>query len=172
MLKDVFNEQLVKRATTPLDVFLRVLLLLVLLVVSVVAFWFIPAFALMVVVAAAFGAWWLNGRLNKEFEYALTNNDLDVDVIYNRAARKRIFSGDIKAFEMMAPVTDTSREVEAAFARAQATLDCSRGRPGENTYAFITHYNSKRIKVIFDPNDAMLALMAKRLTPQKFYAKK
>ena len=41
---------------------------------------------------------------NIEYEYAVTNGDLDIDIIINQSKRKRLFSASCKEFEAVARV--------------------------------------------------------------------
>jgi hypothetical protein len=45
---------------------------------------------------------------NVEYEYIVTNGDLDIDMIVAKRKRKRIFSANCKEFEIVAPVRSSS----------------------------------------------------------------
>lgn len=62
----------------------------------------IITFMPLIFIGGAFGAWWLVSSLNKEFEYVVTNGDLDIDVITARRRRKRAYSVKAKDIEIMA----------------------------------------------------------------------
>jgi hypothetical protein len=129
----------------------------------------LPGFGVIIGFAAIFAAWFAMSFLNVEYEYVFTNGDLDIDIIYNRARRKRIFSGHVNNFELMCHVEDKIRIGE--FASAQETRDYSSGVVGENTYAFLTPYNGKRLKIIFEPNEKMMKAISGVLTRRKLFVK-
>jgi hypothetical protein len=166
----VFKEQIVKRKPTFKDSIIRVLL-----VVAVTLIFFITlvtplgGFAFIITVAAGFGAYLLMSFLNVEYEYAFTDGELDIDVIYNRSRRKRVFTGMVKEFEIMAHVEDKNRMGD--FNNAQETRDYSSGVVTENTYAFLTMNKGKRTKVIIEPNEVMLKAFSTVLTPRKLIKK-
>jgi len=171
-MADVFNEQLVKKQATIKDTLLKSLMIGGVVALAVVVF-SIPAlamFGMVIVVAAGFAAWVFIGRLKKEYEYIFTNGELDIDVIYNKSSRKRVFNGMVRDFEIMAHVDDPSHT--NTFASANERLDYSTGVVSENSYIFLTNHNSKRVAIIIEPNEAMKGAISKVLTRRKFYPKK
>jgi len=168
-MNDVFKEQIVKRKPATMDHLKRVGLILAVLVVTVLAFSIAPQFAPVVVIAAGFGAWFLMSFLRKEYEYAFTDGELDIDVIYNRSRRKRLFSARVNDFEIMAHVEDKMRMGE--FQGAVETLDYSSGEVNNDTYAFLINYKGKRTKIIIEPNAVMLKALATVLTRRRLHLK-
>ncbi|MCL2016021.1 MAG: DUF6106 family protein [Defluviitaleaceae bacterium] len=169
-MADVFKEQLIKKNPSTKDKLTRAGIILAVVLVLVVSGFIIPQFAMFITFAAGFGAWFLLGRLKKEYEYILTNGELDIDVIYNKANRKRMFTGNIKDFEIMAHVEDNSHQNTLSV--AQEKKDYSSGLVSERSYIFLTNYNGKRQSIIIEPNDEILQEMSKLLTRRKFHPKK
>ena len=168
-MSDVFKEQLIKKKPSLNDKLAKSALfagVVLILVVSMVA---IPVFGVFIAFGAAFGAYVLIGRLNKEYEYIFTNGELDIDVIYNKSYRKRLFTGNVRDFEFMAHIDDQNHK--NSIAHTNIKLDYSTGVPSERSYIFIANYNSKRTAFIIEPNDEMLEAIAKTLTRNKFYPK-
>jgi len=168
-MNDVFKEQIIKRKPSSIDAFKRVGLILAVVVVALLAFNFIPAFAPFLILAAGFGAWYLMSFLKIEYEYAFTDGELDIDVIYNRSRRKRLFSAKVKDFEIMAHIDDKMRMGE--FQGAVETIDYSSGVVSNDTYAFLVNYKGKRTKIIIEPNAVMLKALATVLTRRKLHIK-
>ena len=166
---DVFNEQIVKRQGNFSDTLKRVGITILVIVIFFVSFAFLQAFAVFVGAAAVFGGIYLMSFLNVEYEYVYTNGELDIDIIYNRSRRKRLFSTVVKDFEIMAHVEDRMRE--GAFGGAQETINCHSGEIGPNTYAFLATIKGKRTKVIFEPNDKMLKAIGTSLSRSKMHMK-
>ncbi len=67
------------------------------------AWWFIPPFALFVLVGVGFGGWYLISAQNNEFEYCVTNGDIDIDQIIDRRRRKRLVSVSGRKVESLLP---------------------------------------------------------------------
>ncbi|MDD2956172.1 MAG: hypothetical protein PHD67_07645 [Oscillospiraceae bacterium] len=102
---DVFIEHLVKKKNTPLEWLLRVLILLGAALLSVILFMFsgylgvFQTFALMLIAGVIYGAWYIFTSFNVEFEYSITNGEMDVDKIIAQRKRKRLISVKCKDFE-------------------------------------------------------------------------
>ena len=164
---DVFNEQIVKRQGNFTDTLKRAGIVVLIFVIFLVSFATIQAFAVFIGAAAVFGGMYLMSFLNVEYEYVYTNGELDIDIIYNRSRRKRLFSTVVKDFEIMAHVDDKTHM--GAFGGAQETIHCHSGENGPNTYAFLTTIKGKRSKVIFEPNDKMLKAIGTSLPRRKLH---
>ena len=164
---DVFNEQIVKRNNTFQDTLKRAGIFSVVLVITVLSFTFVTNVAIFIVAALLFGAVYLMSYLNKEFEYVFTNGELDIDVIYNRSRRKRLFSVSVKDIEVMAHIEDKSHE--HAFTTAQQEFLCHSGENGPNTYAFLAVVKGKKSKVVFEPNEKMLRAISTTLNRRKLH---
>lgn len=164
---DVFKEQIVKREPTLKDKAIKVCLVVL---VAIIGFWAIlsiPPFGVAIAFALGFGAHFLMSYLNVEYEYSFTSGELDIDIIYSKARRKRVFTSSVKKFEIMAHIDDKNHA--HAFSGAQETLDYSSGVPGPNTYAFLTVLNGKKTKVIIEPNDKMLKAISGVLTRRNLH---
>ena len=160
-MKDVFKEQMVKKAKRPKDriitvgiIFNAIILLIVYLNISMfvpVLGMFIPFFLVMLVLLS----WHLIRRRNQEFEYSITNNEMDIDMIVSKSRRKRVFSGYIRDIEALRPVGST--EFEHTFSQAEVIKDFSTGRPEAARMEFLVNYLSKRTRIIFEPNEDLQA---------------
>ena len=164
---DVFNEQIVKKQGNFTDTLKRMGIVSLIFVIFFVSFTFVAAFAVFIGAAAVFGGMFLMSYLNVEYEYVYTNGELDIDIIYNRARRKRLFSTVVKDFEIMAHVED--KTYAGAFGGAQEIINCHSGEIGPNTYAFLTTIKGKRSKVIFEPNEKMLKAISTSLSRRKMH---
>jgi hypothetical protein len=166
---DVFKEQIVKRQSTVKDSAIKVCLVVIVVLVAFIAFFVLHlgSFSVLIVFALGFGARFLMSYLNVEYEYVFTNGELDIDIIYDQARRKRMFSTNLKNTEMMAHIDDKAHE--HTFNSAQATLDYSSGVSGPDTYVFLTVHEGKKTKVIIEPNEKMLKAFNSTLTRRNFH---
>jgi len=167
---DVFKEQIVKRKQTSIDTAKRAGLIILVILSFFVSFILVPGIAPIVTLIVGFGAFYLNGFLKVEYEYVFTNGELDIDAIYNRARRKRVFSSHVNRFEIMAHVEDMTHA--GSFGNAQEVRNYSSGAIGENTYAFLINYNSKQTKVIIEPNEKMMDAIKGSIARSKLHLKK
>jgi uncharacterized membrane protein YciS (DUF1049 family) len=167
---DNVKEQIVKKKPNAIDTLKKAGIIIAVIVIFLVAS-AIPAiapFAVILAAAAAFGAYYLITMLNVEYEYTFINGDLDIDAIYNKSRRKRVFSGTVRDFEVMAHVEDTAHARD--FGNAEVKNYFS-GVVGKDTYAFLAAHKGKRLKVIIEPNEKMLKAFSTVLTPRKLFKK-
>lgn len=93
---DHYNEQLVRKLSEPKDMIIRILIVFLTLVVTAVCigamllFGFMPL--LVIAVGACYLAYLLLGGTFVEYEYIVTNNDLDIDKITGKRKRKRLIT--------------------------------------------------------------------------------
>jgi hypothetical protein len=111
-----------------------------------------------------YGLWYLLTSMNREYEYIVTNGDLDIDVIIARRRRKRIFSGKAQGFEIMAKVN--SDEYRQALKSKFTLLDCSALLQAPDNWFLLAEYKGQRTMVVFAPDERMLKSM-KRFNPSK-----
>ena len=169
-MTDVFKEQIVKRKPSTMDNMKRVGLILAVVVVFFIAMYFVAGFAPVITLAAGFGAFYLMSFLKVEYEYVFTNGELDIDIIYNRSRRKRVFSAHVNKFEIMAHVEDMNHA--GSFSGAQVTHDYSSGQVGPDTYAFLINKDGKQQKIIFEPNEKMLRAISGSMSRTKLHMKR
>jgi len=165
---DVFKEQIVKRKQTTKHTIIRIALIFVVTIVFFVSFALgIGPFAVLITAGAIFGALYIHSFFIIEYEYIFTNGELDIDIIYNRSRRKRVFSAHVNTIEVMAHVEDNNHVRE--FDSSQETRDYTSGTITESTYAFLTPLGGKRLKVIIEPNEKMLAAFKTGISPRKLH---
>ncbi len=167
---DVFKEQIVKQKPSSKNFFIKVGVVVLVVLLFFVTTVFIQPLAVILTAAAAFGAYYLFSFMNLEYEYVFTNGELDIDVIYNKTRRKRMFSGYVKDMEIMAHVDDKMHIGD--FSSAQETKNYNSGEVKDNTYAFLYTYKGKKQKIVIEPNEKMMQAIASVLSPRKLFVKK
>ena len=166
-MNDVFKEQLVAVKKTGAASMKKTGIIIAAVIISVVGLVFGGGFiGPLVVVAMFIGGSHLVKSMNLEYEYALTNDELDVDKIMNKERRKRLLTISLKEMHMMAHITDGARKGD--LDRAQKTIDVSSGEEGPNTYVILFMHGSNLTKLIFEPNDGIQKSIY-RQAPSKVY---
>jgi len=168
-MKDVFHEQLIKREPNSKDRIIKILIILGVIVILIFGTLLLQFIGWIIAVAAGFGAYILLGRQKREYEYIYTNGELDIDVIYNKSSRKRIFSGHVRDFEIMAHAADLRHA--NTFNTADERQDYSTGIISDRSYTFLTRHNNKRKAITIEPNDTMFEVIVSRIPHSKFYPK-
>lgn len=105
---DTFIEQIVPKKKDAKEWSVIILVVVAFLAVLAAAFLAsgipgVALFAPILVIGAGYGGWYLISSQNKEFEYCVTNGDIDVDCIVARRKRKRIVSVAGRKVESLLP---------------------------------------------------------------------
>ena len=91
---------------------------------------------------------------NIEFEYSVTNGDMDIDKIIAQKKRKRIFSGHSKNYEIVAKMH--SDKYNQSYANIPNKVIAVSSLKEEDVYFFVTQYKGQRTIVYFQPSEKML----------------
>ena len=91
---------------------------------------------------------------NIEYEYAVTNGDLDIDKIIAQRKRKRIFSANCKEFEIVAKLK--SSHYSNHYKSYKNQLNCASSLDNENVYFAVLNYNKEQTVLYFEPSERML----------------
>jgi hypothetical protein len=95
-------------------------------------------------------------RLNLEYEYIVTNGEMDVDKIMGRRSRKRLLTVDCRNFDILAPYSPEFR-AEYESQTIAATVDVSSHPEAPGRWFAVFHAkDGKRTLLIFEPNEKML----------------
>lgn len=165
---DIFVEKIVAKKKDTMDrlfVFGSILLG----IVVVFALPFIPLvnnFTMLFVVAVAFGAYWLITSRNIEYEYIVTNGELDVDMIVSRRKRKRIFSAHSRDFNVVAKVNSPQYEQEGKGVGKRINAVSSVDSP--EVYFTTLNYKGEKTILFFEPDKRMLDAF-KTYIPRKVF---
>lgn len=163
---DIFIEHIVERKKSIKDFLAIAGIFLVTVVLMCIAGLFLftkyGSLVFLLTIGIVLGSYYLITMFNVEYEYIVTNGEMDVDTIINRKKRKRIITVAVKTFELVAPVGDKefSTEENGSFTRE---INVSSAKNGENAYYAIFSKDGQRIKLIFEPTEKMLEAF-------KFYA--
>lgn len=147
---DTFNEQIVKINHGAKNIFLKILLWAVALFLTFVTFMFIKylnTIAVIIVGALFYGAYKISTRLNVEYEYTLTNGELDVDKIVAQSTRRRIVTLKCSDIEKVGKYSD-GLKVHGKF------LMCA--NPSDKAfYVLARDTKNEAVCLVMEPNDKM-----------------
>lgn len=171
-MAEVFKEYLIKQKKSTVDLAMQIGLVVGALVLSIVAFMLGGDFiGPLVIVGIVFGTAFLFNKFSREYEYILTNNELDIDVIYNRNSRKRVITFDMKKISVMASINDERHTAELNRGNCKV-INASDNRNEANTYAIITESEEfGPCKILITPNDSLLEDLY-RQAPNKVFKKR
>ena len=153
---DVFIEQLVRRKKEGKDVAVIVLILLGAVVLAAVltylSWWYLgmPEMALLFIIGIVYACYVLISNQNIEFEYIITNGELDVDRIIAQRKRKRVVTVRCRDFE------DFGRYSAQKFAsrRFSTRLMVASKKEGNGLYyAVFNHDTMGHVLMVFEPEE-------------------
>lgn len=149
-MNDFYTEQLVKKQAGKKDFFVKAILILASVACVVIA----PILPLGWVVAALMIAAtiFLIRRMDIEYEYMFINGDLDIDVIYRKAKRKKVFAVNVSDLVILAPVGS----IELKQYQKLKTIDYSSGTGKNRLYGMVVGRNGQQAQIIFEPNQTIV----------------
>jgi len=165
-----YHEYIVKKRKKPIDIALCILIPIAAIVVAYILTGILFAIPMLtfLVPASWVGLGWLAvrfiGSRNVEFEYLLTDCDLDVDKIINKNRRKRIISTYRKEIIAMAPVG--SSNLPSDINEMEKVEVCS-AMEDEGVYPLVVQQDKKKV-VYFQPTETMIETMVMR-NPRKVF---
>ena len=104
-----------------------------------------------------YGAYRLISRFDVEYEYALTNGELDVDKIIRKKRRSRVISIDSKAFIEFGKRADEDKSVNNKTEYARV-IDASAHSKNFEDYYAVFFKNGQKIKLYFNPTLKMIEI--------------
>ncbi len=151
---DNIHEHLVSKRPTSADKAKRAALIAATVIVSLIA-----AALLMILFpmnlflggGIIYGGYFLVSGLDTEYEYIMTNNEIDIDKISGKRKRKRLITADITTFESFGRLADAP----------EAPDECTTVQVSDNTgegeyFADMKHSSLGSVRIIFSPDEKML----------------
>ena len=162
---DVFCEYIVKVKKNPAELTISALgiILAVILLGFSLFFLFTPfsSFVLLIDAGVVYGAYILITHYNVEYEYILTNGDIDIDKITAKRKRKRVLSFSTKEFEIVAPYKQGENYTNV--------LDLGT-RNYEDAYYAVFSKDGQKKTLVFNPPQKMIEAM-KTYSPRTVHLK-
>ncbi len=151
---DIFIEKIIKRQKKFLD--FLIIGGAIALAVLIAVFLFLNAFILFILFTPGliFLIYYIITLRNIEYEYAVTNGDLDIDIIINQSKRKRLFSAICKEFEAVARVD--SPQYTQKIKNCKNVKDYSSRKEGSEVWFAFTKQEGKDLVILFEPSKKMI----------------
>lgn len=152
---DVFVEQIVKKEVSGKDWALRILVGIgmgVLSAVSLFVFLLLsPLLGLMLFFAVMWGGYMLITGTDCEYEYIVTNGEIDIDKIVAKRKRVRLITAKVSSFE------DFGEYKNAPDTESGVTTVSAPGTDGGETYyADFKHPSAGNVRLIFSPSEKVI----------------
>ena len=152
---DKFKEQLVLIENTNIyKIFKTITVILLVLGVAFMAIGgAIPGIILLI---SAIIMFYMKRYLYVEYEYILTNGEVNIDAIYEIKARKRILSFSIKQLSLLAP--KDSQEYESLYDKPSKVVKAIPKGANEKIYVAVISEGNNRGQLEFVPNKEFINL--------------
>ena len=151
---DMFHEKIVRRRKSLMDMAYISLFFAAALIISFFTFLLLPSLALIIAFGVFYLAWFLASKRNIEYEYAVTNGDMDIDIIFNQRKRKRVFSATCKDFDVVAKIKADQYTKE--IRETKLVEDYSSRNPEADIWFVYLKHNGKTKVILFEPEDRMI----------------
>jgi hypothetical protein len=150
---DIFIEQLITKKPDFRSKVIKIAILGVAAALSafcVTAFLFGMVAAIVIIPGIIWVANHFSKSLNVEYEYILTNKDLDIDKIIGKSKRKRMVSLNLNNAEKLS-VYDDSAAIDA-----DTTVAAHDNTFADMWYLLAKHDSHGKVTLLFNPNDAFV----------------
>ncbi len=162
---DNFAEYMVKKQPDSSDHLKRfwIIALTVLLIAATVLLTILFHFPFLLIITSGviYGAYYLLTGLSVEYEYAVTNGEIDVDKIIARRKRVHLVTADAAKFEAFGPLTDDTPSAD------ERTLVLCADNTGEGEYyadAETDTYGA--VRIVFTPSSSVIEALEAHLPRQ------
>ena len=158
---DIFIEYMVKRkkkATDYVKIFGTLILGLALIFVVSVVFAMVPYITSLVLLAIAgviYLMYYFITAVNVEYEYILTNMEIDIDAIINTKRRKRLTTVNLRSAEYFGKKSDGEFKRYSEDKGLKKIYACRDANDPETCYIVYFENDDKKM-LLFDPNEKIL----------------
>jgi hypothetical protein len=163
---DVFIEKIVVKQKESKDYFVIAGGILLGIFLILVFLYFIPTLIPFVGMGIIIGIYFLVKSRNIEFEYIVTNGEIDIDKITDRSRRKRVFTAESKSFEVVA--STKSIHYTKDMKENSTILNYASSINKEDLYFIYLTYKGKKTVILFEPDEKMLKSI-KSVIPRKVF---
>ena len=143
---DIFKEQIIKIRQTPKDMALKLLIWAAAAMALAFVIMYMQLFIPIGAIGIFWGALFLSRKLNIEYEYILTNGDLDIDKITAKRDRRRILALKCADIEKIG-------KYKGEELHGKKFVCCN---PGDNAYYIIAREKDEGVVcLVFAPDERM-----------------
>lgn len=167
---DIFVEQIVKKESSGKDTVLKLLigigmavLLAVCVFVTLCTYW--GSVAILVAFGICFGGYYLLTNFNCEYEYIVTNGEIDIDKIVAQRKRIRLITAKASTFEAFGEYKDAP-EAASDVTVVMATGINESSAETSVYYADFKHSSAGNVRLVFSPEEKVVEAISPFLPRQ------
>lgn len=146
---DYYSETVVKNKLNKTD-YLKISGIIILgAVFAYLSFFLLSQFFIILMAVDLYGMYYLLSQFDREYEYCVTNGELDIDIIISKKRRKKLANIKAREFLIIAPYSEKHQhKIKSAVKRIEA--------PKSGTHFAIYQKAAQKNCVFFSPNEKML----------------
>ncbi len=167
---DLFMEYIIKRKKGVKENILTLAIILsvpsLIYLSLILMFTSLAPLTIFLIAGILFLAYYLISRLNVEFEYIITNNELDIDKIVAKKTRKRLITIDLRKIDIVAPATTEAHHLELSSSATNIIFADS--GIAQNAYFINFTRDGQTYRVFLSPTEKMIEAM-KMFAPGKVF---
>lgn len=163
---DIFMEKIVRKKKDIKDYLITAAIVIVAIILAPVVLTYLGDMGLFFIAGIIYLAYLLVTTRNVEYEYAVTNGDLDIDKIIAQRKRVRVFSSSCKNFEIVAKLK--SDHFTPQYRSFKKQIDCTSTREADGVWFIALNYKNEQTIVYFEPTEKMLQNF-KTFIPRKVF---
>lgn len=161
---DSYCEQLIAKTRTGADTAKMALSIVLSLLVAAACVFFMLitgaiALIILAIISVGLGVW-LAGNVGIEYEYIITNEEMDIDKVIGKRKRKRMITVDLRKATAFEPLPFESDDFDVI-------VQASSGLKKDAYCMFVEHNDYGKVKILFNPNqktrDAIAHMLPKQL---------
>lgn len=157
---DIFLEQIVVKRSTNTDLLKKIGVVLAGLVIIYLAIFVLPAIvpflgsiSFLFAAGAVYGMWFLLTSFNVEYEYILTNGEIDIDKIVAKRKRKRLITVNCRNFLEFGKYNIQEHSGKSYDSRI---LACTSIDAPDTYYVVVDHSKYGKCLLVFNPNEKIV----------------
>jgi uncharacterized membrane protein len=154
-MEDIFNEYLIKRLPRPSDYLKKFGIGVAAIIIMALGFMYAGMLVILIIAGVGYGVYFLFKRFDIEYEYILTNDELDVDKVIARESRKHLLTVRVTDFEILAPMTEEYKN-EYSQTSIMKKIDVSSSAKSPKRMFAVYGAGKDRTLLIFEPPQKML----------------
>ncbi len=173
-MKDIFLEKIVTHKKGLPEFFIRFMIIVttitVVVAINILALIAAPElspFTAMISFGLIYIAYRLFISTNVEYEYSLTNDELNIERITAKRKRKQVFYASCKSFDRVAPISDP--EYIHKLESSTAIHDYSSSASRDDTWYIALNYQGRNRILLFDLDDRFIEVF-RRYNPRNVAA--
>lgn len=157
---DIFKEQLVRKMPEKNDIIKKILIIFATCVIAIFCFLVfmgtvMSIFGVLLAGLVVYGGYYLITNMMVEYEYILTNNEMDIDKIVAQRSRKRLAT-----IQLNSALEFGKADASLKISGNETLIKASANDPDQNDYYIrLNHSSLGSTILIFTPTEEMLELI-------------